>query len=77
MQENRFGEEVGEYLNLKGKSTRETYSSAFQLFLEFYRQKYGMDKGFGDYLDRIFAEFQKPPRKQKRIAEIDMVEYIE
>ena len=32
----RFGEEIEEYLRLKGKTTRGVYSSAFSLFLEFY-----------------------------------------
>ena len=72
----RFGEEVDEYLGLKGKATRASYGSAFSLFKQYYQNKYGKDKGFGDYLDRIFAEFRKPPREQRRVAEIELVDFI-
>ena len=72
----RFGEEVEEYLRLKGKTTRGVYGSAFELFLRFYQSKYGEGKGFSDYLDRIFAELQKPRREQKRVAETELVDFI-
>lgn len=76
MPKSRFGEEVDEYLSLKGKATRASYGSAFSLFLQYYQNKYGKGKGFGDYLDRIFAEFRKPPREQRRVAEIELVDFI-
>ena len=63
-----FEEEVDEYLKLKGKPTRTTCSSGFRLFLRYYQTKHGKDKGFGDFLDRIFEELQKPRREQKRIT---------
>ena len=72
----RFSEEVEEYLRLKGKTTRGVYGSAFELFLRFYQSKYGEGKGFSDYLDRIFAELQKPRREQKRVAETELVDFI-
>jgi len=72
----RFGEEAEEYLRLKGKTTRGVYGSAFSLFLEFYGNKYGEGKGFSHFLDRIFAELQKPRREQKRVAEIELVDFI-
>jgi hypothetical protein len=40
----RFTEEVEEYLNLKSNATRGVYSSAFELFREFYQSKYGEGK---------------------------------
>ena len=73
----RFGEEAEEYLKLKRKTTRGVYSSAFSLFLEFYQNKYGEGKGFSDYLDRIFDELKKERRQQKRIAEIELVDFID
>jgi len=76
MVKSRFGEEVDEYLSLKGKTTRGIYSSAFGLFLEYYRNKHGEEKGLGDFLDRIFEEMKKPRREQRRIAEIEMVDFI-
>ena len=76
MEKSRFGQEVDEYLSLKGKATRITYSSAFSLFLQYYHTKHGEDKGFGDYLDRVYAELKKPRREQRRIAEIELVEFI-
>lgn len=74
---NRFGEEIEEYMDLKGKTTRGIYSSAFVKFLEFYHTKYGEDKGFGDFLDRIFGELKKPRREQKRVAELELVDFID
>ena len=72
-----FGEEVTEYLNMKGKSTRATYAGSFRLFLRYYHNKYGETKGIADFLDRVFAEFQKPPGKQRRIAETELKGYID
>jgi len=76
MAKNRFGEEVEEYLKLKAKRTRQVYSSAFKFFLEHYQTKHGEGKGFSDYLDNIFAELKKPRREQRRIAEIELVDFI-
>ena len=73
----RFGEEAEEYLKLKGKTTRGIYGSAFELFQEFYGNKYGEGKGFSHFLDRIFAELQKPRREQKRVAETELVDFID
>lgn len=72
----RFGDEVEEYLSLKGKATRFVYSSAFGHFLNFYGNKYGEGKGFSDYLDRIFEELKKERRQQRRIAELELVDFI-
>ena len=77
MKKSRFGQEVDEYLSLKGKATRITYSSAFSLFLQYYHTKHGEDKGFGDYLDSIFEELKKPRREQRRVAEIVLVGFID
>jgi len=73
----RFGEEAEEYLSLKGKTTRRIYGSAFNHFLNFYGNKYGKGKGFSDYLDRIFEELKKERRQQRRIAEIELVDFID
>ena len=73
---NRFGEEVEEYLRLKSNATQAVYGSAFQLFVEFYQNKYGKGKGFSDYLDLIFEELKKPRREQRRIAEIELVDFV-
>ncbi|UCD39771.1 MAG: hypothetical protein JSV87_05000 [Candidatus Bathyarchaeota archaeon] len=72
----RFGDEIEEYLQLKSKATRYVYSSAFGHFLRFYQGKHGEGKGFSDYLDRIFGELKKPRREQRRIAEIELVDFI-
>jgi len=76
MANNRFGEEVEEYLSVKNKPTRLVYSSAFELFKEFYESKHGVGKSFSSYLDRIFEELKKPRREQRRIAEIELVDFI-
>ena len=71
-----FEPEIQEYLTLKSKASRHVYSSALKHFLDFYRNKYGKDKTISHFLDRIFDEFKKERRKQKRIAELELVEYI-
>jgi integrase len=68
--------EIEEYLKLKDKNTAGAYASAYRKFLVFYQTKYGKDKGFSNWLDRIFEEFKKPPRDQDRIAEKDVSEFI-
>lgn len=73
----RFSEEVDEYLRLKGKTTRAVYSSAFELFQQYYQTKYGKGKGFSEYLDNVFAELKKPRREQRRIAEIELVDFVD
>ena len=76
IQKDRYCEEVYEYLGLKGKATRAIYGSAFNLFLKFYQNKHRKGKGFSDYLDRIYDELKKPRREQRRIAEIELVDFI-
>ncbi|MCW4052952.1 MAG: hypothetical protein NWE78_07080 [Candidatus Bathyarchaeota archaeon] len=71
-----FGDKIEEYLGLKSKATRHVYSSAFGHFLGFYQNKHGEGKSFSDYLDRIFDELKKPRREQRRIAEIELVDFI-
>ena len=72
----RFGEEAEEYLKLKGKTTRGVYGSAFELFLRFYQSKYGKGKGFSHFLDRIFAELQKP-RRARAHALIVVIKFLQ
>jgi integrase len=72
-----FEEEIEEYLALKGKKTRESYRPAFRKFLTFYKAKYGKDVGISHFLDRIFAEFKKDQRDQKRIAETELTEFVD
>jgi site-specific recombinase XerD len=69
--------EVEEYLALKSKHTAEIYASAFRKFLTFYQSKYGKGKGFSHFLDRVYDEFKKPIREQKRIAEIEISQFID
>jgi integrase len=72
-----FETEVQEYLDLKSQSTAHAYSNSFARFLEFYQSKYGKDANFGHFLDRIFEERKKPRREQKRIAEIEVSQFID
>ena len=76
-QKNIFEPEILEYLALKSKTSRHVYSSAFGHFRDFYRNKYGENKGFSDFLDRIFDELKKPRREQRHIAEIELVQLID
>jgi site-specific recombinase XerC len=73
----KFEQEVEEYLELKSKPTRQTYGASFRAFLDFYQNKYGKDKGFIHFLDRIFEEFKKPIREQRRIAETELTQFID
>ena len=70
-------QEVEDYLALKSETTRAAYSAAFRSFLKFYKNKYGKDAGFSHFLDRIFEEFKKPPREQKRVAETELTQFID
>lgn len=72
-----FEPEIEEYLALKSKPTREIYASVYRAFLSFYENKYGKGKGFGHFLDRIFEELKKPMREQKRVAEIELTQFID
>jgi hypothetical protein len=49
-----FEPEKLEYLTLKSKASRHVYSSAFNHFLDFYRNKYGKDKTVSNFLELIF-----------------------
>jgi hypothetical protein len=71
-----FEPEIQEYLTLKSKPTQTVHSSAFIHFLDYYRNKHGKEKGFSDFLDRIFDELKKPRREQRRVAEIECVQFI-
>jgi integrase len=73
----KFEPEVAEYLALKSKRTAQIYSSGISKFLTFYQSKYGKDKGFAHFLDRIFEEFKKPMREQSRVAEIEISQFID
>ena len=67
-----FEPEVNEYLALKSKSTRKSYSSDYRIFLQYYKTKYGEDKNFTHFLDRIFENLKKPIREQKKVAETEL-----
>ena len=71
------GKEAEEYLKLKTESTAEIYRTAYRKFIKFYRRRHGEDTGFGHFLDRIFENLKIPRRQQKRIAEAEMVDFIE
>jgi integrase len=73
----KFEPEVEEYLALKSKRTAQIYSSGLSKFLTFYQSKHGKGEGFSHFLDRIFEEFKKPMREQKRVAEIEITEFID
>jgi hypothetical protein len=73
----QFGDEAEEFLLLKGKTTQHIYASAFRAFLEHYQTQHGEGKGFSHFLDRIFDELQKPRRQQRRLAEIEIVQFVD
>jgi len=73
----QFEPEIIEYLQLKSESTQNAYSSAFKMFLEYYHDKHGEDKGLVHYLNRVFDEMKKPMREQRRVAELELNAFIE
>jgi len=73
----QFEPEVEEYLTLKSKRTAQIYGSGLTKFLTYYQNKHGEGKGFAHFLDRIFEEFKKPQRKQRRVAEIELSQFID
>jgi hypothetical protein len=64
-----FETEVQGYLLLKTHSTVKTYGTGSVKSLEYYKSKYGKDKGFAHFLDRIFEEFKKTAREQRRVGD--------
>ena len=71
-----FEPEIEEFLKLNSESTQTVYKASFNEFLTFYRQQYGEKVGIGHFLDRIFENMKKPPREQKRLAESEIVGFI-
>ena len=72
-----FEPEVEEFLALKSKRTAQIYSSGLSKFLKYYQSEHGKGKGFAHFLDRIFEEFKKPQRDQRRVAEIELSQFID
>ena len=52
------------------------YKASFNEFLTFCRQQYGEKASIGQFLDRIFENMKKPPRERKRLAESEIVDFI-
>jgi integrase len=73
----KFEPEIEEYLALKSKRTAQIYSSGLTKFLTYYQSKHGKDKWFSHFLDEIFEEFKKPQRDQRRVAEIELSQFID
>lgn len=71
------GEEAEEYLKIKSKSTAEIYRTAYRKFIKSYRKRHGEDTGFGHFLDKIFENLKLPHRDQKRVAEMELVDFID
>jgi integrase len=71
-----FEKEINKFLKLKSKSTQIVYKASFNDFLTFYRQQYGEKTNIGHFLDRIFENMKKPPREQKRLAESEIMDFI-
>ena len=74
---NVFETEIQDYLTLKSESTKTIYSASFNEFLRYYENKHGKENGFTHFLDRTFEELRKDRRDQKRLAEIELVQYID
>jgi integrase/recombinase XerD len=72
----KVGDEVEEYLKLKSQSTAEIYRTGFRKFITYYRGKYGDEVGFNHFLDRLYENLRLPMREQKRVAELEMVDYL-
>ena len=62
--------EIEEYLTLKKEATANIYRSALRTFVRHYKSEHGEDKIISHFLDKIFDEYKKPRREQRRIAEI-------
>jgi len=75
-QKSIFEPEIKEFLKLKSKSTKTVYKASFNEFLTFYCQQYGEKTNIGHFLDRIFENMKNPPREQKRLAESEIVDFI-
>lgn len=72
----KLGDEVEEYLKLKSESTAEIYRTGFRKFITYYRGRYGESVGFNHFLDRLYENARLPLKEQKRVAELEMVDYL-
>lgn len=74
---NRLNPELETFLGTKKSgSTIRAYRVAFNHFLNYYHTKYGSDKPFKHYLNRIFDDLEKPLRERRKIAEMELNGYI-
>lgn len=71
-----LGDDVEEYLGLKSRNTAEIYRTGFRKFITYYQEKYVDEVGFNHFLDRLFENARLPMREQKRVAELEMVDYL-
>ena len=77
MSETVLGEEVEEYLKLKKRSTADSYKVGFRRFLQYYKARYGEDKGFSDLLNRLDENMRLPRRERKLLAELEISDFID
>jgi integrase/recombinase XerD len=71
-----FCDEVKEFLNMKKKSTAKVYKAGLKLFISFYKDRYGQNKTFSEFLDILEENSQLPRNKRRKLAETELVEFI-
>jgi hypothetical protein len=71
-----FCDEVKEFLNMKKKSTAKVYKAGLRLFISFYKDRYGQNLTFSNFLDTLEENSRLPRNKRRKLAETELVEFI-
>ena len=72
-----LGPEMVEWLSTKARTTAKAYHRRLRRFMRWYRSRYGDDVSISHFLDRLDENLRLPRRERKKLAELEMVEYID
>jgi len=69
--------EVEEYLGMKKKTTAMVYRSGLKHFITLFKEKYGEDQTFSDFLDMLEENAGLPRNSKRKLAEAELVDFID
>jgi integrase/recombinase XerD len=70
-------DEIREWLRTKTKSTAQAYNRRLNLFMRWYKSKFGEDVDIGHFLDRLDENQKLPRRERNKLAELVISDYID
>ena len=59
------------------KSTADVYRPGLKLFIHFFKERHGEDKTYSSFLDMLEENLRLPRSKKKKLAESELVDFIE